>query len=98
MPSTDSGLILDPNSPSALFDHDWGKADPTNPETRTRLSALITQLRARAATHAAELAAKASEPKAKRAKAPTLASADDAALADKPISELTLDDLMGGPT
>lgn len=82
---------LDPDSVTLLFDTDPNLLAPVD------LDKLIEELRARARTNAAELAAKEAEPKtkAKRTKAELTSDPVTQALRDKPVSELSLGDLLG---
>lgn len=91
---TDAPLLsnVDPNSITAIVDNDpylLGAPD---------LDRLIAELRRRADVNASEAAAAEAAPKTtagRRRKANPLIDAAMAALADKPVSELSLDDLMG---
>jgi len=80
-------LSTDPDAVTKLFD-----ADPLT-LTDAQLLALITELRRRRSVFASEEAAKALAGKAKRARGSNDASPEAAALADKPTSEISLDDL-----
>lgn len=102
---TDQPPILDvePDSITALFDRDPALfLDPNGQlslDGSKELDRLIAEFRRRADVNAAELAAAEAAPKTAsgRARKPNaLVDAAVAAIADKPVSELTLDDLMGG--
>lgn len=82
---TDSPLaVVDPDSLTALFSGDPAEKSPED------IIALCTELRRRRSVFASEEAVKALKDKSKRAKATDPASP---ALADKPSSEISLDDL-----
>lgn len=78
----------DPNSVTLLF-----LADPSVLPV-DNLDRLIAELRARADIHVAEEAAKAAKPKATRTKPTAPKSIIDAALRDKPISAVSIEDLL----
>lgn len=80
--------LVNPDSITALFDK-----DPTE-VSEAQLTQLIVELRRRADVNAATAAAKEAAPKTKapRVKAPNTPALQ--ALADKPIEEVTVDDLL----
>lgn len=79
-------LAVDPDALSILFE-----ADPLT-LSDAQLTALVTELRRRRNEFTAQEAAKALKPKATRTKAQPQSPAAAAAL-DKPVTELSLDDL-----
>jgi len=81
----------DPDSITALFDR-----DPTLLE-KVDLDRLISEMRRRADRYKAEAAADAAKPKQAKSRGSRgqLVDAAMAAVADKPIEELSLDDLLG---
>lgn len=89
---TDSPLEeADPNSVTALFDRDPSVL-PNAP-----LDQIIAELRRRADVEAARIAAEAAAPKTpkgRKKKGDDLVDMAAAALADKPIEEVNLDDLL----
>lgn len=97
-------LNVEPDSITALFDRDpalfAGPDGNPSPDGSRELDRLIAEYRRRADVNAAEAAAAEAAPKTasgRKRKPDALVDAAMAALADKPISELSLDDLMGGP-
>lgn len=79
-------LAVDPDALSILFE-----SDPLT-LSDAQLTALVTELRRRRNEFAAQEAAKALKPKATRTRAQPQSPASAAAL-DKPVTELSLDDL-----
>jgi len=88
-PAPDSLLLTtNPDAISALF-----QADPLT-LSDSDLDALVLELRRRRSEFLSAEAAAQAKPKATRAKAPALPSPEAAQL-DKPLSELSTDDLLG---
>lgn len=99
-PPTTPLLDVEPNSITMLFDSDpaiFTAPDGTpTPDGAVQLDRIIAEFRRRADTQAAALAAEAAAPKTasgRKRKADPLIDAAMAAIADKPIEELSLDDL-----
>lgn len=90
-PPTNPLETVNPAALTALFD-----MDPATIE-RPQLDAVIAELRRRADASASEAARKEAAPKATTAKRKKAGSSPvtpaEAAIADKPVAELTLDDL-----
>jgi hypothetical protein len=80
-------LFTDPDALTKLFD-----ADPLTLDD-AQIMQLITELRRRRSVFASEEAAKTLAGKSKRAKTEAPKDAEGAALADKPTSEVSLDDI-----